>query len=283
MASGSQRAQRVAYTAGLLVFCSAVLTAYSVRTPSFGSRLSGFVVGITAPILEIQSSVTGAVEASFVRFGELSAAADNNLRLRQQNASLQAQLTKLNEYKLENERLRGLLNMADSLAIGGPVARVIGMSNGGWSNVVTIDKGSDAGVVVGNPVVAADGVVGRVIATSSTAAQILPIVDPKSSADALLQQTRVRGVLEGGGLGGCSLRFVTSRDSVTVGDMIVTSGFDGVFPPGLALGRVTRIENSQQELFHRIDVEPAANFSRIEQVMVITGPAPVVTQGPEVP
>jgi rod shape-determining protein MreC len=65
--------------------------------------------------------------------------------------------------------------------------------------------------------------------------------------------------------------------------MIVTSGFDGVFPPGLALGRVTRIENSQQELFHRIDVEPAANFSRIEQVMVITGPAPVVTQGPEVP
>jgi rod shape-determining protein MreC len=175
------------------------------------------------------------------------------------------------------------LNMADSLSIEGPIARIIGMSTEGWSNVVIIDKGSDSGVVVGNPVVAADGVVGRVIATSGRAAQILPIVDPKSSADALLQQTRIRGVLEGGGSGGCSLRFVNSRDPVTVGDVVVTSGFDGVFPPGLALGRVTRIENSKRELFHQIDLEPAADFSRIEQVMVLTGRPPVVTQGPELP
>ena len=282
MAYGSHRA-RVAYTTGLLVFFSAILTAYSVRTPTFGSSLSGFVVWITAPIQEVQSSVVGFIDSSFARFNELSEAAENNLRLRQQNESLQAQLIKLNEYQLENERLRGLLNMADSLAIEGPVARVIGMSTEGWSKVVTIDKGSDAGVLVGNPVVAADGVVGRVIATSDRAAQILPIVDPKSSADGLLQQTRVRGVLEGGGLSGCSLRFVNSRDRVTVGDMIVTSGFDGVFPPGLALGRVSRIENSLKDLFHQIDVEPAADFSRIEQVMVVTGRLPVVTQGPELP
>lgn len=282
MAFGSHRA-RVAYTTGLLVFCSAILTAYSVRTPAFGSWLSGFVVWITAPIQEVQSSVVGFIDSSFARFNELSEAAENNLRLRQQNASLQAQLTKLNEYQLENERLRGLLNMADSLSIEGPIARIIGMSTEGWSNVVIIDKGSDSGVVVGNPVVAADGVVGRVIATSGRAAQILPIVDPKSSADALLQQTRIRGVLEGGGSGGCSLRFVNSRDPVTVGDVVVTSGFDGVFPPGLALGRVTRIENNKGDLFHEIEIEPAADFSRIEQVMVVTGRPPVVTQGPELP
>jgi len=236
-----------------------------------------------APVQSLHQSVGAFLDTSLLRYRELSEAVELNQRLRQQVTVLQNQVTQLNEYHRENERLRGLLNMADSLTLQGPVARVIGMSSAGWSSIVTIDKGAGSGVVVGNPVVAAEGVVGRVIAVSENVAQVLPIIDPKSSADALLQQTRVRGVLEGGGSGGGSLRFVASRDVVTVGDVVVTSGFDGVFPPGLSLGRVTWVENASKNLFQDIAVEPSADFSRIEQVMVVTATPPPAAQGPEQP
>lgn len=283
MAFVPRRAQRVAYTSGLLLFGAAVLTAYSVQAPAIGRYLAGVVGGMMAPVQSLHQSVEAFLDTSLLRYRELSEAVELNQRLRQQVAVLQNQVTQLNEYHRENERLRGLLNMADSLTLQGPVARVIGMSSAGWSSIVTIDKGAGSGVVVGNPVVAAEGVVGRVIAVSENVAQVLPIIDPKSGADALLQQTRVRGVLEGGGSGGCSLRFVASRDVVTVGDVVVTSGFDGVFPPGLSLGRVTWVENGSKNLFQDIAVEPSADFSRIEQVMVVTATPPPAAQGPEQP
>lgn len=283
MAFVPRRAPRVTYVSGLLIFFAAVLTAYSVRTPWIGAKMAASVLGATAPLQKAHASVMGELSRIVDHYRQLSQAVEVNQQLRQQLSELRAQTAKLQEFERENERLRGLLAIVDRTELLGPVARVIGMSLAGWANVVTLDVGSENGVAVGNPVVAGEGVVGRVIAVHAQSSQVLPVIDPKSSVDALLQQSRLRGVLDGSGKDGGELRFVASREAVAVGDVVVTSGFDGVFPPGLVLGRIREVGEARQELFHRISVEPAVDMARLEQVMVVTGAPPLVMEGPPVP
>lgn len=246
-----------------------------------GSWLASAVLWISAPVHEAHATIEGRIHGMLTYYRELSAAADDNKQLRHQLEVLRSHIVRLHEFERENERLRALLNMADSTVVDGPVARVIGVSAAGWAHVVTIDKGRSDGVAIGNPVVAADGVVGRVIAVTGGSSQVLPIIDPKSSVDALVQSSRARGVFEGVGLAGGTLRFVEGGESVSVGDTIVTSGFDGVFPAGLALGRVASVERAPHNLFHQLKVEPSVNLSRLEQVMVVTHVPISATQGPE--
>lgn len=282
MAFIPRRAPRVTYISGILLFFAAVLTAYSVKKPWMGAKMAGVVLWATAPLQNAHATVIGGVRDVVTHYRELTQATKVNHQLRQQLSVLRSQMVELQEFKHENERLRGLLNMVDRTELSGPVARVIGMSLAGWANEVTIDLGSESGVAIGNPVIAPEGVVGRVIAVSGHSSQILPLIDPKSSVDALLQESRVRGVLDGAGQRGGELRFVASRETVAIGDVVVTSGFDGVFPPGLVVGRIQEIAETRQELFHHIIVEPAVDMARLEQVMVVTGAPPAVIQGPPI-
>lgn len=277
-----RRALRVTYTSGVLLFCAAILTAHSVKTPWVGTKMAGTLLWAMAPFEKIHASVTGQLHGVFQHYRELVQAVEVNHQLRQQLSVLRAQTAKLQEFHHENERLRGLLNMIDKTELPGVVARVIGMSLAGWTNLAAVDVGSENGVAVGNPVVSGEGVVGRVIAVSAHSSQVLPVIDSKSSVDALLQRSRVRGVFDGAGRDGGELRFVASREAVAVGDTVITSGFDGVFPPGLVLGRIKEVADSKHDLFHRIIVEPAVEMGRLEQVMVMTGAPPLVTQGPPI-
>lgn len=194
--------------------------------------------------------------------------AERNRVLVAENSSLRGAIARLDEIDLENQRLRRLLDFKEEQAVPGTPARIIAEDASSWFRTVTIDKGTDDGVEEGMPVVAAEGVVGRVVSSSSGHARVLLITDASSAMATLIQHNRARGVCRGQGER-LSFEFVLRREDVAIGDRVVTSGMGGVFPKGLVVGHVTAHSRDQFNLFQTIEVTPAVDFSHLEEVLVL--------------
>jgi rod shape-determining protein MreC len=119
-------------------------------------------------------------------------------------------------------------------------------------------------------VAAADGVVGRVIEVFPNAAKVLLITDPNSGVDVIVQRTRAQGIMEGRIEESCILKYVKKSDDVQVGDRIITSGLGGIFPKGLLAGKVTKVERKRPGIFQAVEVDPTADLSRLEEVLILS-------------
>jgi rod shape-determining protein MreC len=119
------------------------------------------------------------------------------------------------------------------------------------------------------PVITDQGVVGRVIETSWHVSRILLVTDTNSNIDGLIQSSRVQGILQGAGASGCALKYVAKTEDVKAGDVVLSSGLVVTFPKGLMLGVVTRADKKDSGLFQKIDVAPAVDFARLEEVLVL--------------
>ena len=191
-----------------------------------------------------------------------------NRTLLENNRKLSAILAESNEVRLENERLRRLLDFKEAQELATLPARVIAEDATSWFRTITIDKGSERGVVEGMPVVVAEGVVGRVIRSSPRFARVLLITDASSAVASLLQDNRARGISRGKGER-LVFDFVLRQEEVRVGDRVVTSGMGGVFPKGLIVGDVQSVDRQEFGLFQAIEVIPAVDFSHLEEVLVL--------------
>lgn len=214
---------------------------------------------LTAPL----DALSGAVE-------DASADGETLSELREENTKLTAELAELGEYKLENERLRGMLDLASAYGTEGVGARVVGVSSDEWSRTVTIDKGSSSGIAADMPVTDGNGVVGQVTSVSAYTSTVTLLSDPTCSVSALLQGSRATGVLSGSVDGSLHLEYVSADVDVSIGELVVTSGLGGVYPKGLVLGTVASVTGSASGVFHDIVVEPLADSSNHEEVYIIT-------------
>jgi rod shape-determining protein MreC len=138
---------------------------------------------------------------------------------------------------------------------------------------VVIDKGQHDGLIEGLPVVVAEGVVGRIIKCAARQSRVMLITDASSAAAALVQSSRARAICRGEG-DGLSLEFLQQQEEIAIGDTIITSGTGGIFPKGLVLGRATNIKNSGYGLFQTVQIRPAVDFSRLEEVLVLQKDSP---------
>ena len=139
-----------------------------------------------------------------------------------------------------------------------------------WYKTVILDKGKDDGVQKGFAVVIPEGVVGQVMEVSAHYSKVLLIIDPNSAVDTLVQRTRARGVIKGESSGRCVFKYVLRKYDIKVGDRVVSSGLDGVFPKGLPIGTVQRIESQPGDLFYkRIEVQPTVDIHKIEEVLIV--------------
>jgi len=138
---------------------------------------------------------------------------------------------------------------------------------------VTIDKGGSDGVAADMAVVAPSGVVGRITQSSARAALVQLIIDRNAAAGGVVERTRVQGIVVGVGDGSLRMDFAPTTGDVVAGDVIVTSGIDGIYPEGFVLGTVERVARGDG-LYHAIGLRPAVDFSRLEEVIIVTG-APV--------
>jgi rod shape-determining protein MreC len=196
--------------------------------------------------------------------------------VRQQNEELQNQIVqmKMREVRLAEDanqarRLQLLLGFKEKYISQTVPAQVIATTGSEFSRAIYIDKGSNDGIKPDMPVITPEGIVGKVLRVLPTSSLVLLINDPTSGAGVILENSRLQGILKGTASGAIVVRDVMSDEKVNVGEHVVTSGGDRVFPKGMPVGTVTSVSPGQ-DLFLNIRVKPSAPIGRLEEVLVIT-------------
>jgi rod shape-determining protein MreC len=227
-----------------------------------------------SPLQSTSSKVTGATSGFFQQIWNFRRTARENEQLRERLTQVETELHTAQQSTAENERLRELLKLNEQSDIKSVPARVIARDPSVWFNTITINRGSSSGIAVNMPVVTAGGIVGRVITVSPWASQVMLITDEKAGAGAVV------GQLESGALGSVKgradlgvalieMRYVSGLEKVENGDYVMTTGQDGIYPPGLNVGRVVDVKSGTATTAHQILIQPGAQLDHLEEVAVL--------------
>lgn len=282
MSDGFVRRAQVAVSCFCLLCLALFLTAYSAKHPAVARAGSAAISELVAPVHSLTAFVSTVVGSCWQRYVALVGIAEENEVLRQRLRQIEGEVAGLAEVRTENDRLRGVLHFVEQGGLEGVLARVVAYDPSGWVEGVLVNRGSSHGIEVGMAAVVERGVVGQVVAASPNSARILLITDHASGVDALVQGSRARGVVEGGGGQLCALRFVMRDQPVKLGERVLTSGLDGVFPKGLVIGTVADTETGSGSLFQSVVVKPTVDLTRLEEVFIVTAPRPVALEAPGV-
>lgn len=255
----------------VLVFVSAFLYIFSLnfRTPDKMDYLQRFVTEVASPPLQLVGNVFSSFEEFFRDYIFLKNLRAENESLKTRIAHLQNQLTSYQEAFVENQRLRRLLDFKRTTGYRTIAAQVVVHDLTGWFQTLIVDKGFSDGVSADMPVVNEEGVIGRILDVSGHYSRVLLITDQGSAVDAIDERNRVRGILCGKDVNGCILKYVSANLDMEEGDLLITSGKDGIFPKGLRLGIVHAVYKDPASMFQRIDVKPLVQLSRLEEVLII--------------
>jgi len=193
-----------------------------------------------------------------------------NRELRQQIEQMRLEQVRMSEDAAQAHRLQQILAFKEQYISKTVAAQVIGSSGTDLSRSVYIDKGSNDGVAPDMAVITANGIVGKVLRVYASTSLVLMINDQTSGVGAMLEKSRLQGVLRGTPNGEVILERVMSDEQVTPGDNVMSSGGDQIFPKGLPVGTVSKVSPGR-EMFLNIQIKPAADLSRLEEVLVVTG------------
>ncbi len=256
----------------LIIVTGAALGVMSAAAVTDVDFLNSAVGSVITPLQRAAGSL-GAVGDLFDRLAKAGAYKAENEELREQVARLEQESVNIESYRNENERLRSLLEMKDLRQ--GPEytgANVIGRDSGDWYETLTIDKGTSSGVGVNSVVVVPEGLVGSVIEAGADYAKVKAVTDVESSVGAICGRTNDIGLVEGkSGLtpeGRCALNYLDKNARIIEGDVIETSGTGGIFPKGIAIGRVTSIHEGSDGLTLECEIETAADPDKVTEVLV---------------
>jgi rod shape-determining protein MreC len=212
---------------------------------------------------------TGWIQELHESYITLAAFKAENDRLRKRIQALEIERNKWLEAEATNRRLQQLLEFRSHLPVGSVTASIIANSASTWFQSCLLDKGSDDQVRKGMAVVTPLGVVGQVVSVTARSAKVLLITDPNSGVDVLVQRTRSRGIVSGSLENGTILKYVKRSEDIQVGDRLITSGLDGIFPKGMMVGTVIKVRKQNLGLFQYIEVMPAVTSARAEEVMAV--------------
>jgi rod shape-determining protein MreC len=253
----------------------ALIPLAAVLALSAGSRrqgASGHLEAAVASVIEPFQSVASGVFSYLEGAGE---AAFGGARLRRENQELRQELSRLRREVQESRervaaaaRCERLLGYRESAGLRLLAAGVIGHDAASLYQTIVIDRGTADGLKVNQAVLTPEGAVGRTIRVYPRSALVLLLVDRSSGIDAIVQRTRDQGVVQGLGGQGCELKYVARQAEMMIGDYVVTSGAGGVFPKGIWIGQVARVQKGGY-LFQHVEVQPTAPLDRLEEVLVV--------------
>jgi rod shape-determining protein MreC len=279
------RRNRLLATAALFLVLAAGMILRTITTHGRDDQLGRIFLELMAPLERAGTFASRTVADAWESAARLLRARDEAEALRGRVRQLEQDTARLAETEAENARLRTLLDFRKTLGGTLLTTRVIGHDAAGLSRTLVVDQGSAAGIAKGAAVLAPGGIVGQVFQVSPHAARVLLVSDHNSGVDAVVQRTRGRGIVEGTADGRCGLKFVKRTEDLQVGDLVVSSGLDGIFPRGLPIGHIQAVDKQGQGLFQYAQIEPAVDAERLEEVLVMAGalPAPPLTDDPEAP
>ncbi|MCD5390285.1 rod shape-determining protein MreC [candidate division NPL-UPA2 bacterium] len=256
---------------GALIFFSLLLLTFDSIVEGKSQKAESFFLTLLSPL-------QGAVTSGWSRLSKLKERVsldEEKEAILAEVERLRSKVTDLEEQRLENERLRQLLAFKErksfeDILSGSLGARVIGREPTNWYRTIVIDKGRSDGVERGLPVISYQGIVGYVSQVWDNASQVRLILDGDSSVGALVQRSRVSGVVKGKGTDICEMVYISPQADIVEGDLIISSGFGGKYPSGLRIGTV--VEVKRESYLQRAWVLPTVDFSRLEEVLVIIQP-----------
>jgi rod shape-determining protein MreC len=271
--------QRAPVWLATLLITNLVIMAFHARDDANNQRMFRvWMQAAASPAQNFSAKASGAGANLIRQIVNFRSAAVENEQLKQKLAQTETELRNARQSVEENKRLKGLLNLKEQTSYNQIAASVIARDSSVWFNTITIDRGSSSGVGLNMPVVTGGGIVGRVIAVSPWTAQVMMITDEKAAAGAIVGQLGGSGALGSvRGLGESDLiemHYVSGLQKVEVGDYILTTGQDGIYPPGLNVGEVIQVKGGTATQAHQILIKPGASLDRLEEVAVLLYHAP---------
>ncbi|MFZ3156345.1 MAG: rod shape-determining protein MreC [Smithella sp.] len=230
---------------------------------------SKIVLQAVAPVQKGLNASIKSIRDAWLRYIFLVGIEEENKNLKKKINELKSVIISYQEGYLEAQRLKKLLSLTDDYNYNFIPARVIGREQAALSKTILINKGTVQGLKAGMPVVVPPGLIGRLIDVSWHASKVLLFIDENSNIDAIVQRTRMQGIISGAGSRGLILKYISKTQDVQEGDVIVSSGMGGVFPKGLLIGQVSHVDRLEASLFLKINVAPFVDFSKLEEVLVL--------------
>ena len=271
--------QRAPLWLGVLLFINAGLMTWNAKDAATGQPVvKSWVQSLLSPVQAATTGVGGAGVGFFRRLAGMRAAQAENESLRRRLAEAENELREARQARDENERLKRLLDFTRDVSYQAIPARVIARDPSVWFNALVINRGSTSGVDLDMPVVTPEGIVGRVVGVGPVSAQVMLITDERSAAGAVvgqLGQSNAVGSVRGYGKNGLlEMRYVSGLETVSVGDYVVTTGQDRIYPPGLSVGAVVEVTPGSATTPHTIRIKPGARLNSLQEVAVLNYRAP---------
>jgi rod shape-determining protein MreC len=261
-----------------VLFAQVIGLATQVRVGTPNGSQSGaprlirvWAVAMISPFQKLAANAGGGISYLWRDYIDLRGVRRENEELQRTIQQLRIDQTRMQQDAEQGRRLQALLAFKEQFIAKTVAAQVIGSSGTDLARVVYIDRGVRDGIQPGMAVITPDGIVGKISRADRGTAQVLLISDPQSGAGVLLERLRINGILKGSNAGHPEVLNVMADEKIEVGDRIVTTGGDRVFPKGLAVGAVESFApDRERDPVMSIKVKPAVNLGRLEEVLVIT-------------
>lgn len=263
------RKHQIPVSSCFCLFLSLYIMTIAARGQLKNEPVGALLMWILRPLQMAGQGTANWIKGFRDNYDTLSGFRSENERLRKRVQNLEVERQKLLEAEATNRRLKQLLDFRASLPSGAITASIIANSASSWFHSCLLDKGSADGVRKGMAVVTPLGVVGKVVSVTGRTAKVLLLTDSNSGIDVMVQRTRSRGILSGSLENVTVLKYVKRSEDVQEGDRLITSGLDGVFPKGMLAGIVIKVRKQSLGLFQSVEVLPAVQSSRTEEVLVV--------------
>ncbi len=263
--------RRPGYLLAAAIVLQVALISAQVSTGRGVPVLEAVVFGSFAEVQRWSTAVVDGIRGVWTGYFDLRGVQTENEALKRELQELKVRLQEERATAQRADRYRQLLELRERAGIDTTAAEVIAAGASPEFRTMTIDKGASDGVARDMAVISPLGVVGRVILPSARASKVQLLIDRNAAAGALIERSRAQGVAVGRGSELLQMEYVPGTADVTSGDVVVTSGIDGIYPKGFVIGRVERVERGPG-VFHAIAIRPAVDFSRLEEVLVVLTP-----------
>ena len=273
--------QRPGVVLGAAILLHVILISAQVNTASGLPVLQVVTFGSFSEIQRGTMAVIDGVRGMWSGYIALRQVQQENDALKQEMQTLQVRLQQERAEAQRTDNLRQLLELRERANLDTVAAEVIAGAASPDFQTVTIDKGSSESLETDMAVISPAGVVGRVILPSRRASKVQLLIDRNAAAGALIERTRVQGVVVGIGDGMLRMQYVPGTADVKTGDLVVTSGIDGIYPKGFVIGTIDHADRGGGA-YHEIVIRPAVDFTRLEEVLIVrTPPASRILQAEE--
>jgi rod shape-determining protein MreC len=254
-----------------ILFLMLALVSFSRTSKSIkeASAFESLLIEFLAPL---QSGVTS-VQHNFKSFFEhylinLNASKHNDTLVKKVSL-LESKIFQFRELESENNRLKNLLQFGKEVSHKTVLAQIVARDSNSDFKVLRINRGSTDGIRLQSTVVTSKGLVGYVFRLTDHFADVLTVQDLNNRVDGMIRRIRAHGILEGNGKGRVIMKYVTKTEPVILNDLVITSGLGNIYPKGIKVGRVTKIEREDYGLTQNIEISPTVNFNQLEEVLVL--------------